>query len=187
MLGLVRLAHGKRTEVLPEEDWNILSSVVQEALRRAGRAEALLDDLYEFRLLVEPKAAALMAENATAAALVELDELVSRMEREADEGRAVPMLETDREFHNLVARASGNRVVAAVSRDIREVLTTLWGFSQLSPDDQREVAPAAPSHRGSDRGGGDMYVAAARAMHDHLEWASESDLRVLGATSPAQA
>jgi DNA-binding FadR family transcriptional regulator len=84
----------------------------------------------------------------------------------------------------LVARASGNRVVAAVSRDIREVLTTLWGFSQLSPDDQREVAQ---QHRqiAAAIGGGDPE-AAARAMHDHLEWASESDLRILGAATPSR-
>ena len=63
MLGLVRVQHGKRTEVCPPEDWDILSAVVQEALRREGKAEPLLRDLYEFRLLIEPQAAAWMAEH----------------------------------------------------------------------------------------------------------------------------
>ena len=63
MLGLVFVQHGKRTEVCPPEDWDILSSVVQEALRREGKAEPLLRDLYEFRILIEPQAAAWMAEH----------------------------------------------------------------------------------------------------------------------------
>ena len=37
MLGLVNVQHGKRTEVCPPEDWDILSAIVQEALRREGR------------------------------------------------------------------------------------------------------------------------------------------------------
>ena len=36
---------------------------MQEALRREGTAAPLLRDLYEFRLLIEPHAAAWMAEN----------------------------------------------------------------------------------------------------------------------------
>ena len=63
MLGMVNIQHGKRTEVCPPEDWDILSATVQEALRREGRAEPLLHDLYEFRLLIEPQAAAWMAEH----------------------------------------------------------------------------------------------------------------------------
>ena len=73
MLGMVNIQHGKRTEVCPPEDWDILSATVQEALRREGKAEPLLHDLYEFRLLIEPQAAAWMAEHGTATELAELD------------------------------------------------------------------------------------------------------------------
>jgi len=75
MLGMVNIQHGKRTEVCPAEEWDILSATVQEALRREGKAEPLLRDLYEFRLLIEPQAAAWMAEHAKANDLVELEEL----------------------------------------------------------------------------------------------------------------
>ena len=63
MLGMVNIQHGKRTEVCPPEEWDILSATVQEAMRREGKAEPLLRDLYEFRLLIEPQAAAWMAEH----------------------------------------------------------------------------------------------------------------------------
>jgi len=184
VLGLVRLQHGKRTEVLPEEEWNILSSVVQEALRRAGKADAFLGDLYEFRLLIEPKSAALMAENATSERLAELQGLVDEIELAAAEGHSAAVLEMDREFHNLVSRASGNRVLAAASRDIREVLGTLWRLSELSPAEQREVAR---QHRLiADAIASSEPEAAAAAMYDHLEWASRSDLQRLGAADIRQ-
>ncbi len=80
MLGLVHVQHGRRTEVCRPEDWDILSSVVQEALRREGMAEPLLRDLYEFRLLIEPQAAAWMAEHGSADDLARLDEIAATMD-----------------------------------------------------------------------------------------------------------
>src|SRR6185437_1115481 len=79
MLGMVTIQHGKRTEVCPPDEWDILSATVQEALRREGRAEPLLRDLYEFRMLIEPQAAAWMAEHASQEDLAELDRLVVTM------------------------------------------------------------------------------------------------------------
>jgi DNA-binding FadR family transcriptional regulator len=184
MLGLVNIQHGKRTEVCPAEDWDILSSVVQEALRREGKAEPLLRDLYEFRLLIEPQAAGWMAEYGRPRDVAELGELVTSMERLADtEVAVVEVLDADRRFHNLVARASDNRVIAAVSRDIREVIGTLWGFSTLDAADARQVAKQhrriADAVQLHDAG------AAAAAMRDHLAWAAQADLHGLGEPATA--
>lgn len=179
MLGLVHVKHGKRTEVCPPEEWDILSSVVQEALRREGRAEPLLRDLYEFRILIEPQAAAWMAEFGSDRDLERLDELVTTMERLAAGGVSIAdVMDADRSFHNLVARASENRVVAAVSRDIREVIGTLWGFSTLGADQVREVAEQ--HRRISDAITDRDAEAAAAAMRDHLRWAAKADLHGLG-------
>jgi DNA-binding FadR family transcriptional regulator len=85
---------------------------------------------------------------------------------------------SDRSFHDLIARASDNRVLAAVSRDIREVIGTLWGFSNLDPSDiervaeqHRRIADAVLARDGR---------AAAAAMRDHLLWAAQADLHGLG-------
>ena len=179
MLGLVFVQHGKRTEVCPPEDWDILSSVVQEALRREDKAEPLLRDLYEFRILIEPQAAAWMAEHGNERDLERLEELVVTMERLSENDVAVAdVMAADRSFHDLVARGSENRVLAAVSRDIREVIGTLWGFSSLSADDARVVAAQhrliadAIRHRDA--------AAAAQAMRDHMRWAAQADLHGLG-------
>jgi DNA-binding FadR family transcriptional regulator len=179
MLGLVRIQHGKRTEVLPPEEWDILSSTVQEAMRAEGSAGPLLRDLYEFRLLIEPYAAALMAEHASEEDCARLDALASEMERIArTDASASSVLAADREFHDLVARASENRVVLAVSRDIRGILGTLWVLSRLGPAESRSVAQ---QHREI----ADAIVrhdreAAAEAMRDHLTWAAKADLHGLG-------
>lgn len=182
MLGMVNVQHGKRTEVCGPEEWDILSSVVQEALRREGKAEPLLRDLYEFRLLIEPQAAAWMAEHAPPEDVATLEELAARMEELArsDAGLA-EVLEADRSFHDLVARASDNRVLAAVSRDIREVIGTLWDASSLTAADAHQVAEqhqrVAAAVAQGDAG------SAAAAMREHLVWAAQADLHGLGEAS----
>ena len=179
MLGMVSVHHGKRTEVCPEEDWDILSSVVQEALRREGKAEPLLHDLYEFRLLIEPQAAGWMAEFGRPGELDELGMLASKMEELAETELAVQdFMAADRSFHHLVTRSSGNRVLAAVSRDIREVIGTLWGFSTLDAGDSGQVAEQ--HRRIADAVSERDPSAAAAAMHDHLVWAAAADLHGLG-------
>jgi len=182
MLGMVNVQHGKRTEVRPPDEWDILSSVVQEAMRREGRAEPLLRDLYEFRLLIEPQAAGWMAEYAEAAEVAALSELANRMERLArDDAALQDLMEADRSFHDLVARASDNQVVAAVSRDIREVIGTLWGFSAM---DAVAAARVAEQHqRIAVAVAGHDAPAAAEAMRDHLLWAAQADLHGLGEPS----
>jgi DNA-binding FadR family transcriptional regulator len=179
MLGMVNIQHGKRTEACAPESWDILSGTVQEALRREGKAEPLLHDLYEFRLLIEPQAAAWMAEQGAAKELDELGELADRMDGLIEAGASVDdVMEADRSFHNLVARASENRVLAAVSRDIREVIGTLWGFSSL---DRTAAEHVAEQHRHiADAVLARDARAAAAAMHDHLVWAASADLHGIG-------
>jgi DNA-binding FadR family transcriptional regulator len=180
MLGMVNIQHGKRTEVCPAEDWDILSATVQEALRREGKAEPFLRDLYEFRLLIEPQAAAWMAEHAKPDDVAGLMELVDRMESlVARPVVSVPeVMEADRSFHDLLARSSDNHVLAAVSRDIREVIGTLWGFSTLDAADAERVA--AQHRRIADAVHARDAHAAATAMREHLHWAAQADLHGLG-------
>jgi DNA-binding FadR family transcriptional regulator len=180
MLGMVNVQHGKRTEVCPPEEWDILSATVQEAMHREGKAGPVLHDLYEFRLLIEPQAAAWMAEHGQPDDLAQLDELVERMEAlVAGAQVSVPdAMDADRSFHDLLALASDNRVLAAVSRDIREVIGTLWGFSSLDAADVERVA--AQHRRIADAVLARDAQAAAAAMREHLHWAAQADLHGLG-------
>ena len=87
-----------------------------------------------------------MAEHGTTEDIAELDGPRRRMEALSGYGAptSATLMEADRSFHDLVARASDNRVLAAVSRDIREVIGTLWGFSDL---DEGDAAHVAEQHR----------------------------------------
>jgi DNA-binding FadR family transcriptional regulator len=185
MLGLVRVQHGKRTEVLPEAEWDVLSSAVQEALRNEGKAEALVGDLYEFRLLIEPQAAFWMADHGSKRDIAALEELAAAMESLAgSESAGTQVMSADRAFHDLVSAASGNRVVAAVSRDIREILATAWGMSRLSKPDLRRVAEQ--HRRIADAVSRGEAEEAANAMRDHLVWASQADVPGKDARPPGR-
>jgi DNA-binding FadR family transcriptional regulator len=87
-------------------------------------------------------------------------------------------MDLDRGFHDLLARASDNRVLAAVSRDIREVIGTLWGFSSLDAADAERVA--LQHRRIADAVLARDAHAAATAMREHLHWAAQADLHGLG-------
>jgi DNA-binding FadR family transcriptional regulator len=104
------------------------------------------------------------------------------MERLMDTGASpADLMTADRSFHDLLAHASDNRVLAAVSRDIRQVTGTLWRFSGLDPTDtdqvaeqHRRIADAILARDGR---------AAASAMREHLVWAARADLDGLGETA----
>ena len=107
-----------------------------------------------------------------------LERISSEMSQQAQAGVSnEQVLALDRDFHNLIARASGNRVLAAVSRDIREVLSTLWALSLLDSPSLVEVAAqhARIAAAITCRDG----AAAAAAMHDHLDWARAKDLTLM--------
>jgi DNA-binding FadR family transcriptional regulator len=176
LLGLVRVQHGKRTEILPQEEWDVLSGVVQDALRREGKASEFVRDVYVFRMLVEPKAAALVAAEGSRDAVAELDRLVRIMESLAGDGDGDGdvIMAADRDFHDVIARASGNRVIAAVSRDIREVLRTLWELSRPAPEERKHMAEQ--HRRIVEAIAARNAEAAAAAMQEHLQWATDADI-----------
>ncbi len=175
MLGLVLVQHGKRTEVLGSENWDVLSPVVQDALRRENKHEPVWRDLYEFRLLIEPQAAAWMAERGSASDLSALSALAAEMRVLSEtEGNARRILAADRSFHRLVALGGGNCILASFSRSFWEAVSGLWEESHLTLDEMRQVARQHQEIC-------DAIVrrdpeAAAQAMTAHLKAASSLDL-----------
>jgi DNA-binding FadR family transcriptional regulator len=168
---LVRIQHGKRTVVLDEEEWDILSSLIQEAYRAEELAGPLVSELYAVRLQLEPQAARWAAMRATPQQVERIWEILEAMRRSL--GITHPFLEHDREFHVAVVRAGCNRVLRAVLRDIHELLTTSWVLSELSMEDvqtvfhQHERIALAIRCAEPDE--------AERAMREHLEWAVAKD------------
>jgi len=171
--GLVRVQHGKRTVVLPDEEWQLLSHLVQQAYREEGQDGGLIDELYEVRLLLEPPAARWAAERATRELAAEIVAIVDEMEAALPaENRR--FLDLDREFHlAIVGPAAANRVLRAIVRDIHELLVTSWARSHLT---EEEIDEAFRQHRCvADAIASGDGAAAEEAMRVHVAWAARTD------------
>lgn len=184
MLGMVRVQHGKRTDVRPPEDWNFLSPVMQEALRRENQLEPVLRDLYDFRLVVEPQAAAWMATRGSDRDLASLAALAAEMRILAeDPANTRRMLLKDQEFHRLISQASANRILAGINRSFWDAVSVLWleSESRMSPEQLLQVAEQHQdivdtiTKRDPDE--------AHEAMMAHLKAASSMDVGLLTITS----
>jgi DNA-binding FadR family transcriptional regulator len=182
MLGLVRVQHGKRTEVLSPEEWDVLSPVVQEALRREGKHEPVWRDIYEFRLVIEPQAAAWMAERGSARDVSRLSAIAAEMRVLSENSENTSrVLAADQAFHRLIALAGENRILAAFSRSFWEAASVLWHESHLSVEEMQQVARQHQEIC-------DAIVrrdpeAAAEAMTAHLRTASSLDLDRVATTT----
>jgi GntR family transcriptional regulator, hexuronate regulon transcriptional repressor len=98
-------------------------------------------ELTEARALFESEAAALAAPTITEEALQRLDELLEIMsEEDGDDGRTT---DADREFHMLIASASGNQAITHVIR-------TLWKLRTELPE-VRMTHAAVCHHNGHTR------------------------------------
>src|SRR6476469_4059187 len=101
--GLVRVQHGRRTVVLDEQEWNILSPLIQEAYRTENLAGPLIGELYEVRLQLEPQAAHWAAERATPLEVQQIGDILEAMRQSLSAKH--PFLTHDQEFHIAVVQA----------------------------------------------------------------------------------
>ncbi|MEK0098335.1 GntR family transcriptional regulator [Streptomyces sp. A475] len=120
------------------------------------RATDLLDpdalrDLFEMRLLLEPRAASLAAENATDADLQLLRDIVEKMRHHPDTGESYAVYHRfallDQEFHDTLARAAGRPLLAdAVTRLHAHLhlfrLTSAPGAAGTTIDEHEQILEA---------------------------------------------
>jgi GntR family transcriptional repressor for pyruvate dehydrogenase complex len=66
-------------------------------------------DIFFFRKIVEPEVAQLASENRTSEEINELEEILKEQEKEVANGKSP--IQTDSEFHHLLARMARNRVL----------------------------------------------------------------------------
>jgi DNA-binding FadR family transcriptional regulator len=184
MVGLVRVQHGKRTEVRPQEDWNFLTPVMQEALRRENQLEPVWRDLYDFRLVVEPQAAAWMATRGSDRDLSRLAALAAEIRILAEDVDNVHrVLAADQAFHQLIAQASTNRILAGINRSFWDAVSVLWLDSESRLNGQELAAVAQQHQRIADAITRRDPDAAAAEMKGHLKAAYAVDVGSLSMSS----
>lgn len=122
----------------------------------------LADDLCEVRLLLEPDIASLAAQRATKEEVAYIEECCRKVEETIARGE--PHMEADILFHEAVAAASHNRVVANIVPVIQQgvsvfVEVTNYSLTEMTVQTHRQVADAIARHDSN---------AAYAAMREHL-------------------
>ncbi|GIJ51418.1 GntR family transcriptional regulator [Virgisporangium aliadipatigenens] len=110
--GLVQVRQGAGTIVTPPSRWNLLDEMVLAATIAEDETLAVLDDLVVTRRLLESDMADVAARQSDEETLGRLRELVDRMDELVDDPATYE--EHDRAFHDVIMRASGNRIARAV-------------------------------------------------------------------------
>lgn len=113
----------------------------------------LVSDLLELRVLIEPRAAALAAQNAGRRDRELLFSLCEELEETALKGKSY--VQKDMEFHQAVANCSGNTVIHNLIPYIHQMLVlydSVAGKRQVQETlrEHREIAEAIAEHRGAD-------------------------------------
>jgi DNA-binding FadR family transcriptional regulator len=171
---MVTVKQGRRTVVLDESEWDVLSPVVQDVYKLEGRAQELLGQFYEARMILEPAAASLAAGCPNDQRVSEIVALADRMRQVASSSRNVStFLAADRDFHDAIVRAVGNVAVRSVMRALHNSAADTWNDDTsvrpselaLVADQHSRIASAIVAKDGE---------AARQAMLDHLSWARDS-------------
>ena len=115
-LGLIRVEVGRGVFVLgPDGD-----GAPQAKWRYADRYSPL--EVYETRLMLEPRSAALAARNAKAEDLAAIGQSVERMRAAVEAGDLIAAAECDSIFHRAIVECSGNRMVMELFRTVNGVM-----------------------------------------------------------------
>ena len=142
-MGLVEPRHGEGTIV---RDLSAAPLVNQLSVMLVQK-RALVGELLEFRLMIEPTLAARAAANATEEEIAHLEEILSRQQAKIDQGELA--IEEDSKFHYAIAQAARNSVVLKVLdvfmdylRDSRELSLQVEGRPQKSLNSHRRILNA---------------------------------------------
>ncbi|GAA2822157.1 FadR/GntR family transcriptional regulator [Nonomuraea rubra] len=120
--GLVRIEHGRGTQVMDPRQWNLLDDVVLTSVIAHDENATFLDELVSVRTALEADMAAAAARFHTAQdderIAAELGTMRASLESPPDFGAA------DVRFHDMIMAASGNRLGRAIVNSIHDKART---------------------------------------------------------------
>ena len=133
--GLIDMRQGRRTQVQPNHEWNLLDPLVLISFREEGLVEPLIHDFMWIRKLLEPEIAAEAARNTSEELINNLECSILEMERLLEDRAA--FFQEDMKFHNRLAAATNNRILC----HLIETVTYLFNISR-DPALERTAAPS---------------------------------------------
>jgi GntR family transcriptional repressor for pyruvate dehydrogenase complex len=116
--GLVTVKKGPKGGIFVAQDYE--RPIVDTVTNLLAGGEATLDDLFEMRLLIEPYAAARLAERGSEADFALLEARITAAEHEHGADRSVRHAYID--FHRQIIRLAGNPLLAIVGETVLLVL-----------------------------------------------------------------
>lgn len=119
--GLLETRQRIGVRVKPHHDWNLLDPAVLSWHPDISKEHDLIDGLLEVRRIIEPAAAELAAQRASAADLARIEEAFQRMET-ASPTDLRACTEADLAFHSGIIAASGNVVLQRIGSTIEAAL-----------------------------------------------------------------
>jgi GntR family galactonate operon transcriptional repressor len=119
--GLLETRQRIGVRVKPHHDWNLLDPAVLSWHPDISKEHDLIAGLLEVRRIIEPAAAELAAERASAADLARIEEAFQRMET-ASPTDLRACTEADLAFHSGIIAASGNVVLQRIGTTIEAAL-----------------------------------------------------------------
>lgn len=133
--GFVERIHGVGVRVNNRSS-EVAISFLADMIDRNG---ITFDELLEMRMLIEPKAAALAAVNATEEDLQVMEACVITMESETK--RSETYQQSDYDFHEAIAKASGNRLLATIVSSYSPLL-----FKQIHEANEKNLSSESAKH-----------------------------------------
>jgi DNA-binding FadR family transcriptional regulator len=118
--GLVASRPKVGTRVLPRDQWNLFDPDVLAWSLEAADAAVRYDEIYEVRMIIEPRVASLAAERRTPAEAAHLAEMLEAMR--AGVSDYATFVAADLEVHSAILGAAHNDLLAQLAEMIRLVL-----------------------------------------------------------------
>jgi DNA-binding FadR family transcriptional regulator len=170
--GLVIVRQGKGTTVAPRRQWDLLDPLILSEGLRNGVAE-VAEHVMEARRLLEPLIAGMAAERIIPAHLDEIEQVQRVIEQGAETPDTIADLGVH--FHELLATAAGNPLVARMLMPIYAALRLWRETLRLSPDLRRASHHEHHQILAALQAGDAARASAAAALH--LEHTFEARVR----------
>lgn len=152
--------------IQPEDSWEALSPVIIHWRLEGPQRLSQLREVSELRRGIEPQAARLASQRATAEQVEQLRAAASGMASTGPRGDLWPYLQHDIDFHRTLLEASGNALLSGFAPFVAEALTGRT---------EHDLMPQIPEQRAIDW---HVEVAAAVAA-GHAELAEETTRRIV--------
>ena len=140
--GLARIRQGQGTTVTTPDEWNILDSIVLDAMIRVDDSTKFLDELVDVRVALESDMAKTASQTMRPEDLAQLEALLAELRGRV--GDAASYQDMDVRYHDFIMRCSGNRLGRSVIRTIHPHARASTRYNP--PADDEDIRQAHAGH-----------------------------------------